>query len=162
MITIKPQKHAQQKEIRSHIPSWSPRTSNLEISIRFQSRTPPTVIHRGLIRPFPIWYGATAFFASSLPIILRKNRLYHYLYAFETSTNITLKIFPQINSPHTNQIICSIHEQPDFRTSISCFPFSSSLPFYFLSPFFLSLSQIFSLFFSSFSRLSITQIFYGT
>ena len=88
--------------------------------------------------PFPIRHGAAIFFASSLLIVFHKNGLYHHLYAFETSTRITLEIFSQMISSHKYQIICSIHEQFDFRTSITCFSFY--LPFLSI---FLSLFLIF-------------------
>ena len=88
-----------------------------------------------MVLPIILRKLAAAFFASLLPIILRKNWLHHHLKAFETSTRITLEIFPQMILPYTNQIISSTHEQSDFWTSITCFPISSYLPFHFSLPF---------------------------
>ena len=106
-----------------------------------------------MVLPIILRKLAAAFFASLLPIILRKNWLHHHLKAFETSTRITLEIFPQMILPYTNQIISSTHEQSDFWTSITCFPFSFSLPFHFLSLF----SCIFPNFFLSLSSHSHTK-----
>ena len=91
------------------------------------------VIHMGWINVLPNSKQCCSFLRkyAALP----KNGLYHYLYAFEISTKITLKIFSQKISPHKNQIGCSTLEQSDFRTSITCFSFFFSIPFYFSLPF---------------------------
>ena len=92
--------------------------------------------------PFPTRHGAAAFFVSVLPTVLWKSGLHHYLYAFMNSTKISLESIKL----YSNQILCSTHEQSDFRTSISYFsffflpyfPFSLSLFWHFFQIFFLS------------------------
>ena len=100
--------------------------------------------------PFPTRHGAAAFFASLLPTILHKNWLHHRLYAFMTSIRISLEIIFQQISPHSNQILYKTHEQSNFWTSISYFPFFFLSSFLFFLPFsFLFSLQIFTTSFSS-------------
>ena len=93
---------------------------------------------------FPTHHGVAALFLSTLPIVLRKNSMYHYLYAFMISIRISLGTLSQMISPHSNQILCSIYEQSDFRISISYFPFFFLPSFPFSLPLFLHfISDIF-------------------
>ena len=96
--------------------------------------------------PFPNWHGAAAFFLSALPIVLRKNLIHHCLYTFTTFTRTTLGILFQSIKSHSNQILCSTHEQFDFRISISYFLFFFFSSFLFFLPFpFLFSLQIFTI-----------------
>ena len=110
--------------------------------------------------PIPTRHGAAAFFLCALPSVFRKNDIHHHLYAFMISTSTTLEIFSQSITPHSNQILCSIHEQSDFWTNISCFSFSLFPSFLFFFPFFFIIFPDFSHHFPLISMPTLSPIWH--
>ena len=93
---------------------------------------------------------STAWWLAFWDTFPNKNLIHHCLYAFITSTRTTLETFFQSIKPYSNQILCSTHEQSDFKTSISYFSFSLLPSFLFFSHFFSYLFFIFFHYFLSF------------
>ena len=138
-------KHAYEEKTRSLIPPWRPRTDDFKTSMRLQSRSSPIVIHTGLIRTLSNSSWCCSLLCKYIVIVLCKNLLHPSLYAFMTSTRTSLRIFSQKISLHSNQILCTTHEQSDFWTSISYFLFFFFSSFLFFLPlYFLFLFYIFT------------------
>ena len=138
------------------IKSWS---GNFDTSMRLQSRSLLMVIHMELIRILSNSSWCCSLLCKYIVIVLCKNLLHPSLYAFMTSTRTSLRIFSQKISLHSNQILCTTHEQSDFWTSISYFSFFFfSFFLFFLSFLFLFLLRIFT---TSYSSNSTSKIIFG-